>query len=158
MSQTQKAPQEAAIAGDFVPKIVAFCCHYCAYTAADLAGASRIAYPPNVRIVGLPCSGKADVALILRAFVEGADGVYVAGCLDGDCHFISGNIHAKRRVAEAKRRLAEVGVEPERLEMFQLSAAMGARFAEIVGEMSARLRQLGPCRAGNSDSHKEGPR
>jgi F420-non-reducing hydrogenase iron-sulfur subunit len=95
------------------------------------------------------------VPLILKAFVEGADGVYVAGCLDGDCHFISGNLHAKRRVAEAKRRLAEVGLEPERLEMFQLSAAMGARFAEIVGEMSARIRQLGPRVTGGCES-KEG--
>jgi coenzyme F420-reducing hydrogenase delta subunit len=148
------APEEAAPA-EFVPKIVAFCCHFCAYTAADLAGASRIAYPSNVRIIRLPCSGKVDVALILKAFTDGADGVYVAGCLDGDCHFIRGNVHAKRRVAEAKRRLAEVGLEPERLEMFQLSAAMGARFAAIVEEMTARLRPLGPSLAPKSESRKE---
>ena len=128
----------------FAPKIVGFCCHFCAYTAADLAGASRIQYPPSVRIVRLPCSGRIDVATILNTFAAGADGVYVAGCLDGDCHFLKGNTYAKRRVAEAKQRLAEVGIEPERLEMFQLSAAMGGRFAEIVEEMTLRISQLGP--------------
>ncbi len=129
---------------DLAPKIVGFCCHYCAYTAADLAGASRIQYPPNVRIVRLPCSGRIDVSTILNAFAAGADGVYVAGCLDGDCHFIKGNISAKGRVAEAKQRLCEVGIEPGRLEMFQLSAAMGGRFAEIVVEMTQRISELGP--------------
>ncbi len=128
----------------FEPKIVAFCCHYCAYTAADLAGASRIQYSPDVRVVRLPCSGRIDVPTILKAFAAGADGVYVAGCLDGDCHFIRGNTRAKLRVAEAKRCLAEVGIEPERLEMFQLSAAMGARFAEIAEEMADRIHRLGP--------------
>ena len=138
----QQTPQRDQ--GSFSPKIVGFCCHFCAYTAADLAGASRIQYPANVRIVRLPCSGRIDVATILDTFAAGADGVYVAGCLDGDCHFIKGNTHAKKRVIETKRRLAEVGVEPERLEMFQLSAAMGGRFAEIVEEMTDRIGQLGP--------------
>ena len=142
-TQTQADPPARTDEG-FTPKIVAFCCHYCAYTAADLAGASRIHYPPNVHIVRLPCSGRIDVATILEAFLDGADGVYVAGCLDGDCHFIGGNFHAKIRVADARRRLAEVGVEPERLEMFQLSAAMGARFAEIACEMTERITRLGP--------------
>ena len=91
----------------------------------------------------LPCTGKVDVIHILKAFESGADGVYVAGCLDGDCHFIKGNTHAKRRVAGAKLRLAEVGVDPQRLEMFQLSAAMGQRFAEIATEMTDRIRRLG---------------
>jgi len=145
---TQIVTESSTQAGDaFAPKIVAFCCHYCAYTAADLAGASRIQYPPNVRIIRLPCSGRIDVATILETFLDGADGVYVAGCLDGDCHFIRGNSHAKVRVAEARRRLAEVGIEPERLEMFQLSAAMGARFAEIVCEMTERISGLGPSPA-----------
>ena len=144
MNQTAEESIQTQEQGEFVPKIVAFCCHYCAYTAADMAGASRMSYPACVRIVRLPCSGRIDVATILNAFVEGADGVYVAGCLDGDCHFIEGNTHAKRRVADAKRRLQEVGLEPERLEMFQLSAAMGARFAEIAQEMTDRIGELGP--------------
>ena len=89
--------------GQFEPTIVAFCCHFCAYTAADLAGTMRLQYPPNVRIVRLPCTGKVDVRLLLEAFEKGADGVYVAGCLEGDCHFLTGNIRAKKRVAYAKR-------------------------------------------------------
>ena len=144
MKQTVEQPAPSTDETGFVPKIIAFCCHYCACTAADLAGASRIQYPPNVRIVRLPCSGRIDVPAVLEAFADGADGVYVAGCLDGDCHFLHGNTHAKRRVAEAKRCLAEVGMEPQRLEMFQLSAAMGARFAEIAQEMVDRIGQLGP--------------
>ena len=126
-----------------------------AYTAADLAGASRIHYPPNIHIVRLPCSGRIDVATILETFLDGADGVYVAGCLDGDCHFIRGNFHAKVRVADAKRCLAEIGMEPERLEMFQLSAAMGARFAEIACEMTERISRLGPGPARSRTGQEE---
>ncbi len=144
MKQTSEQQPTRAERNDFVPKIVAFCCHYCAYTAADTAGASRIQYPANVRIVRLPCSGRIDTPAILHTFTAGADGVYVAGCLDGDCHFIKGNTHAKRHVAEAKRCLEEIGIAPERLEMFQLSAAMGARFAEIAAEMTDRIMRLGP--------------
>ena len=141
----------------FVPKIVAFCCNFCAYAAADLAGVSRFAYPPNVRIIRLPCSGKADVPLLLEAFTEGADGVYVAGCLDGDCHYLEGNTKAKRRVAEARRLLAEVGIEPERLELFQLSAAMGQRFAEIAMEMTERIARLGPRPPGRGSLNQLSP-
>ena len=144
MNQVSRQETSCRSQDGFAPKIVGFCCHFCAYTAADLAGASRIQYSPGVRIVRIPCSGRIDVSTILNTFAAGADGVYVAGCLDGDCHFIKGNAHAKRRVAEAKRCLAEVGIEPERLEMFQLSAAMGGRFAEIVEEMISRIDQLGP--------------
>ncbi len=145
--KTQTETKEKTTDG-FVPKIVAFCCNFCAYAAADLAGVSRLSYPPNVRIIRLPCSGKVDVPLLLEAFTEGADGVYVAGCLDGDCHYMEGNTTAKRRVAEARRLLVEVGIEPERLEMFQLSAAMGQRFAEIAVEMTERITRLGPRPAG----------
>ena len=94
----------------FEPTIVAFCCHFCAYTAADLAGTMRLQYPPNVRIVRLPCTGKVDVRFLLEAFEKGADGVYVAGCLEGDCHFLTGNFRAKKRVAYAKRLLDEIGI------------------------------------------------
>lgn len=155
MKQQAEQQTPAQDRDGFVPKIVAFCCHYCAYTAADLAGASRMQYPPNVRIVRLPCSGRIDVPAILEAFADGADAVYVAGCLDGDCHFIHGNTYAKRRVAEAKRRLAEVGLPPERLEMFQLSAAMGERFAEIARKMTARAERLGPGPVGRVRTRKE---
>lgn len=128
----------------FEPKLVAFCCHFCAYAAADLAGSMRLQYPPSVRIVKLPCTGKVDVIHVLKAFEDGADGAFVAGCMEGDCHFQKGNLRAKKRVRYVKRLLAEVGIEPERVEMFNLSSAMGGRFAEIVTEMTERVRKLGP--------------
>ena len=140
----QKPEPGVAAPGGWRPKIVAFCCHYCAYTAADLAGASRLQYSPSVEIVRIPCTGKVDVIHILKAFEAGADGVYVAGCLDGDCHFINGNLRAKPRVALAKKLVAEAGLEPERLDMFQLSAAEGDRFRQIADEMTARITKLGP--------------
>jgi coenzyme F420-reducing hydrogenase delta subunit len=129
---------------DFEPIIVAFCCHYCAYGAADLAGSMRLQYPTNIRVIRLPCSGKVTPVYLLRAFEKGADGVYVAGCLEGDCHFIQGNLVAKPRVNYAKKLIAEVGLEPERLEMFNMSAAMGPKFAEVAAEFTERIRQLGP--------------
>ncbi len=128
----------------FEPVIVAFCCHYCAYTAADMAGSLRLDYPPNVKIIRVPCSGKVDVIHILKAFQKGADGVYVAGCLDGDCHFKNGNLKAAKRVAYARGILDEAGIGGERLEMVQVSAGMGERFAEIAREMTDKIRQLGP--------------
>ena len=125
------------------PLILAFCCHYCAYAAADLAGSMRLQYPGNVRVLRLPCTGKLEVNYILAAFERGADGVMIAGCLEGGCHFLEGNLRARRRVERARQLLAEAGLEPERLEMFNLSSAQGARFGEIVTEMSSRLAKLG---------------
>ena len=147
---------EVAGQNDWRPRIVAFCCHYCAYTAADLAGAARLQYSPSVEIVRIPCTGKVDVIHILKAFTAGADGVYVAGCLDGDCHFISGNLRAKARALTAKKLLAEAGLEPERFEMFQLSAAEGDRFREIADEMTERVRKLGPSAAGTEVGAERG--
>lgn len=129
---------------DYEPKIVAFCCTFCAFSAADLAGSMRLQYPANVRIVKLPCTGKVDVLHILKAFEDGADGIFVAGCLEGECHFLEGNLRARKRVTYAKRLLKEVGIDPERVEMFNLSSAMGGRFAQIVEEMTKRIKELGP--------------
>lgn len=128
----------------FYPKIIAFCCYYCAYSAADLAGSLRLQYPPTVRMIEQPCSGKVDIRLLLQAFEDGADGVYVAGCLEGDCHFLKGNIRAKKRVNAAKKILDQIGIGGERLEMFNLSGSMGPRFAEIAREMTDRILRLGP--------------
>ncbi|MCG0277289.1 MAG: hydrogenase iron-sulfur subunit [Thermanaeromonas sp.] len=128
----------------FEPKIVAFCCYYCAYAAADLAGSMRLQYPANVRLIEMPCTGKTDVRVLLEAFENGADGVYVAGCLEGDCHFLKGNIRAKKRVQYAKKLLDEIGIGGERLEMFNLSGSMGPRFAEIAQEFTEKIRKLGP--------------
>lgn len=129
---------------DARPVILAFCCHYCAYAAADLAGSMRLQYPDNVRVLRLPCTGKVEVNYLLAAFERGADGVIVAGCLEGGCHFQEGNLRARKRVERAKQLLTEIGLEPERLEMYNLSSAEGTRFAEIVTEMSERLAALGP--------------
>ena len=129
---------------EFEPKIVAYCCNFCAFAAADLAGAMRLQYPPNVRIIRLPCTGKVDAILLMKAFEEGADAVFVAGCLEGECHYLEGNLRARKRVAYVKRLLSEVGIEPERIDMFNLSSAMGGRFAEIVEEMTQRVKELGP--------------
>jgi F420-non-reducing hydrogenase iron-sulfur subunit len=126
------------------PVILALCCHYCAYAAADLAGAMRLEYPANVRVLRFPCTGKVEPNYILRAFELGVDGVIVAGCLEGGCHFQEGNLRARRRVERVQQLMTEAGLEPERLEMFNLSSAQGARFAEIVTEMNARLERLGP--------------
>jgi F420-non-reducing hydrogenase iron-sulfur subunit len=129
---------------EFEPKIVAYCCNFCAFAAADLAGAMRIQYPPNVRIILLPCTGKVDAIHLMKAFEEGADGVFVAGCIEGECHFMEGNLRAKKKVAYVKRLLEEVGTNPQRLEMFNLSSAMGGRFAEIVEEMARKIKEIGP--------------
>ena len=126
------------------PVILAFCCHYCAYAAADLAGSMRLQYPSNVRVLRLPCTGKIEVNYLLAAFERGADGVIVAGCLEGGCHFLEGNLRARKRVERARELLEEIGLEPERLEMYNLSSAEGARFAQIVTEMDQRIRRLGP--------------
>ena len=128
----------------FEPVIVAFCCHYCAYTAADMAGSQRICYPPNVKIVRVPCSGKVDTIHILKAFEKGADGVYVAGCLDGDCHFNNGNVRAARRVEMVKQMLDDIGIGAERLEMVKMSAGMGDRFADVAERITEKIRNLGP--------------
>jgi coenzyme F420-reducing hydrogenase delta subunit len=127
-----------------MPRIIAFCCQYCAYAAADLAGSMRLQYDPNIRIVLVPCTGRIDVIHILRAIEDGADGVYVAGCLEGGCHFLEGNFKAKKRVRFVKKLLERIGIEPERLEMFNLSSAEGPRFAEIAREMTEKIKALGP--------------
>jgi coenzyme F420-reducing hydrogenase delta subunit len=130
----------------FEPKIVAFCCHYCAYASADLAGSLRIQYPPNVWIIRTPCTGRLEVEYFLKAFERGADGVLVAGCLEGGCHFIEGNLWAKRRVNATRGLLSEIGLEPERLRMVNVSSAMARPFAEIIADMVETVRALGPNR------------
>lgn len=128
----------------YEPTILALCCHYCAYAAADLAGSMRLQYPPNVRVLRLPCTGKLDAGYILKAFERGVDGVIVAGCLEGGCHFQEGNLRARNRTALVRQMLQEAGLEPDRLEMFNLSSADGPRFVEIVELMTDRIRKLGP--------------
>lgn len=128
----------------FEPVIVAFCCHYCAYTAADMAGSMRLSYPPNVKIVRVPCTGKVDAIHIMKAMQKGADGVYVAGCLPGDCHYNDGNTRAARRVDYVRKILDDIGIGAERVEMINMSAGMGQRFAQTAIDFTEKIREMGP--------------
>ena len=129
---------------EFEPRIVAFLCNWCTYTAADLAGTSRIQYPPNVRVIRLTCSGALDPLYVTQALLGGADGVLIGGCHPGDCHYRSGNFKARRRVAILKTVLAEAGVDPERVWLRWISASEGQLFADTVTEMVEALRSKGP--------------
>ncbi|MDH7476793.1 MAG: hydrogenase iron-sulfur subunit [Candidatus Bathyarchaeota archaeon] len=130
---------------EFEPKIIGFLCNWCSYAGADLAGVSRIQYPPNIRIMRVMCSGRIDPIFILEALKDGADGVLVAGChLPSDCHYISGNFKALRRIKLLKKVLNELGIEPERVRLEWVSASEGDRFAAIVGDMVEQIKKLGP--------------
>jgi len=109
-----------------------------------MAGSMRLSYPSNVKIIRVPCSGKVSALHIMRAFQKGADGVYVAGCLEGDCHFKDGNIKAAKRVAYVKKMLDEIGIGGERVEVIRMSAGMGERFAQSAKDFTERIRKLGP--------------
>ena len=129
----------------FEPKIIGFLCNWCAYAGADLAGVSRIQYPPNIRIIRVMCSGRIDPAFVLEAFKDGADGVLVAGChLPSDCHYISGNFKALRRITLLKKVLKGFGIEPERLRLEWISASEGDKFAAVVRDMVDEVKKLGP--------------
>ena len=126
------------------PKIVAFLCNWCSYAGADLAGVSRFQYPPNIRIIRLPCSGRVSANMILDALRSGADGVLVSGCHPGDCHYISGNLFARRRFALLNYLLEFVGIEPGRVNFSWVSASEGEQFAEVVKEVTDTVKKLGP--------------
>jgi len=124
------------------PRVLAILCRWCSYAGADLAGTSRFRYPANVRIVQVPCSGRVDPVMLFRAFTEGYDGVLVSGCHPGDCHYGTGNYHARRKLAVARRLLETVGVHPDRMHFTWVSAAEGRRFAEVCERFTDRLRRL----------------
>jgi F420-non-reducing hydrogenase iron-sulfur subunit len=129
---------------DFEPKIVAFVCNWCTYAGADLTGTSRIKYSPNVKIIRFPCTGRIDFMLLLKAFANGADGIIVSGCHPNDCHYSSGNFHAKRRWIMFKELMDFMGIESNRITFSWVSAAEGAKWAEVVNETSARIKKVGP--------------
>jgi len=138
----------------FEPKIVGFLCNWCSYAGADLAGVSRIQYPPNIRIIRVMCSGSIDPAFILEAFKDGADGVLVAGChLPSDCHYISGNFKALRRIILLKKVLQDFGIEPERLRLEWISASEGDKFAAVVRDMVEEIKKLGPNTLRNKEAN-----
>jgi F420-non-reducing hydrogenase iron-sulfur subunit len=128
----------------FEPTIIGFLCNWCTYAGADLAGTSRLQYPPNIRIIRMMCSGSLDPTYVLKVLLEGADGVLIGGCHPGECHYISGNLKARRRVAILKSVLKDAGLEPERVWLRWISASEGAYFAETVREMVDHIRALGP--------------
>ena len=128
----------------FEPKIIGFLCNWCSYTGADLAGTARIKYAPNIRSVRVMCSGRIEPTFIIKALYEGADGVLIAGCHPGDCHYQEGNYKALRRCKLLKRILPEYGVEPERVRLEWVAASEGERFANIVDEFTEQIRELGP--------------
>ena len=130
---------------EFEPRIIGFLCNWCSYAGADLAGVSRIQYPPNIRVIRVMCSGRIDPAFVLEAFKDGADGVLIAGChLPSDCHYISGNYKAMRRINLMRRVLKDFGIEPERLRLEWISASEGDKFAAVVRSMVEDLKKLGP--------------
>jgi len=129
---------------EFEPRILAFCCNWCSYAGADLAGVSRIQYPPNIRIIRVMCSGRVEPEFVAKALSSGADGVLVLGCHIGDCHYIHGNHQTAKRMAVLKRILGYLGIDPSRVRLEWVSAAEGARFAEVVTEFTKEIKELGP--------------
>ncbi len=128
------------------PKIVAFLCNWCSYAGADLAGVSRTQYPPNIRVIRVPCSGRVDPFYIIKTLQNGIDGVLVSGCHPGDCHYISGNLIARRKFTLLKSFLEYIGIEPGRVQFSWVSAAEGARFAQIIEKVTREVKKLGPIR------------
>lgn len=129
---------------EWKPRLVAFFCNWCTYTAADLAGVSRLKYAPNVRVIRLMCSGRVDPQFILDAFAKGADGVLIGGCHPNDCHYVEGNYKMLRRFQLLKRLLADMGIEEQRVRLEWISAAEGDKVRRVVNEMTEQIHQLGP--------------
>jgi F420-non-reducing hydrogenase iron-sulfur subunit len=143
----QQQPGEKKVAKEFEPRIVAFLCNWCSYAGADLAGVSRLQMPPTFRVIRVMCSSRVDPMFVVKAFLEGADGVIMAGCLPGDCHYLKGNYYARRRFAVLKKTFESLGLEPERLRLSWVSASDGPRYAEVVKEFTEEIRKLGPSPA-----------
>jgi coenzyme F420-reducing hydrogenase delta subunit len=131
---------------EWQPKIVAFLCNWCSYAGADLAGVSRIQYPPSIRVIRVPCSGRVNPLYIIKALQNGIDGVLVSGCHPGDCHYLSGNLVARRKFALLKNFLTYIGIDPERIQFSWVSAAEGERFAKTVAKVTEDVRKLGPIK------------
>ncbi len=129
---------------EFEPLIIGFCCNWCSYAGADLAGVSRLQYPPNLRVIRVMCSGMVHPNLVIDALTKGADGVIICGCHLGDCHYLEGNVKAENRKEAIELMLEDFGVEPERFRLEWISASEGPRFAEVITEMTESVRALGP--------------
>ncbi|MHA1594941.1 MAG: hydrogenase iron-sulfur subunit [Candidatus Baldrarchaeia archaeon] len=136
------------------PRILAFCCNWCGYGGADLAGISRFQYPPTIRIIRVMCSGRVDPIFVLKAFENGADGVLICGCHPGDCHYVEGNLIAERRIKKLKKLLKAIGIEPERLRLEWVSASEGLKFSQVVKEFTEQIIKLGPLFPDESTSQQ----
>lgn len=126
------------------PRIIAFLCNWCSYAGADLAGTGRLQYPPYVRVIRVPCSGRINPIYIIKALADGADGVLVSGCHPGDCHYLSGNMYARRRFTVLKKLLTTAGIDSDRVQFTWVSASEGGRFAEVIREVTEKVEKLGP--------------
>ena len=143
-------PTQPGESNTFEPRIVGFLCNWCSYAGADLAGTSRIQYPPNVRVIRVMCSGRVNPLFVAKCFAEGADGVLVSGCHPGDCHYLEGNYLARRRFKVMQVLLEYLGIEPERFRMSWVSASEGGRFAEVVSKVVEEVRALGSIKKFNN--------
>ena len=139
-----KSQSAATGGGEWSPRIVAFLCNWCSYAGADLSGTGRNQYPPGIRVIRLPCSGRINPLYIIKALVDGADGVMVSGCHPGDCHYLAGNLYARRRFAVLKKLLTTAGIDPGRVHFTWVSASEGVRFAGVVREVTEQVAALGP--------------
>jgi F420-non-reducing hydrogenase iron-sulfur subunit len=140
---------------DFEPKIVAFCCNWCSYAGADLAGTSRMQYPSAIRIIRVMCSGRVSPFFVLKALSVGADGVLVLGCHPGDCHYIEGNYKTMRRIPLLKKMLKQLGIEEERVRLEWVSASEGAKFAEVTNNFTQAIKKLGPLSLDHSKQNSQ---
>jgi F420-non-reducing hydrogenase iron-sulfur subunit len=154
MTQTVMEPSQASPAKSpsltgaaFEPVLIAFVCNWCTYTAADLAGTSRLTYPDNVRLVRVMCTGMVDPQYVIKAFLEGADAVLVSGCHPGDCHYINGNYKARRRILLLKQILPRFGIDANRLRLTWIGASDGIEFAQTMTRFVKDIREMGPCPA-----------
>jgi F420-non-reducing hydrogenase iron-sulfur subunit len=142
-SQVQEQ-KDTTTSEEFEPKIIGFLCNWCSYTGADLAGVSRLQYPPNFIPIRVMCSGAVDPVYVIKALLEGADAVLVAGCHPGDCHYLSGNYKARRRVVILKKLMEDIGLEDRRVRLEWISASEGQKFADTVNEMVKETKKMGP--------------
>ncbi len=146
MTETNSKIQTELLEEPYEPTIIVFACNWCSYAGADLAGVSRLKYPTNIRIVRVMCSGRVDPAFIMKAFLKGADGVLVAGCHPGDCHYLEGNLSTEVRVKNTQEAFDILGWETDRLRLEWISASEGKRFAQIITEFTEQIKELGPIK------------
>ncbi len=146
MPEEGESVGQEGVAGEeeFEPLIIAFCCNWCSYAGADLAGTSRLQYPPNIRIIRVMCSGMVHPNLVIDALSKGADGVLMCGCHPGDCHYLEGNLKAEKRAEAIELLLEDLGIEPERYRLEWISASEGQKFAQTMKEMTDTIKSLGP--------------